>query len=93
MSVSSLFVVLNALRINSYGKKTENKFLGENIMELKVEGMMCEHCKKRVMEAVKSVSGVTAVEVDLKKKTVKVTGDADISAVKAAIENAGYKVV
>lgn len=93
MSMSSLFVVLNALRINGYGRKTDNgKIKGDDEMELKVEGMMCEHCKKRVTEAVKSVSGVKAVEVNLKKKTVKFSGDADISAVKAAITAAGYEV-
>lgn len=92
MSVSSLFVVLNALRINNYGKKRKNKSNGDMKMKLKVEGMMCEHCKKRVSEAVKSVSGVESVEVNLKKKTVEYSGDADIAAVKAAITAAGYEV-
>ena len=92
MSVSSLFVVLNALRINNYGKKRKNKSNGDMKMKLIVEGMMCEHCKKRVSEAVKSVSGVESVEVNLKKKTVEYSGDADIAAVKAAITAAGYSV-
>ena len=89
MSISSLFVVLNALRINGYGK---NKDKGDIKMEIKVEGMMCEHCKKRVTEAVESVGGIKSVEVDLKKKTVKFFGEADINAVKAAITAAGYEV-
>ena len=93
MSISSLFVVLNALRINAYGKKKGGKKeKGDKKMELKVEGMMCEHCKKRVTEAVESVSGTQAVEVNLKKKTVKFSGDADLNAVKAAITAAGYTV-
>lgn len=92
MSVSSLFVVLNALRINNYGKKRKNKSNGDMKMKLIVEGMMCEHCKKRVSEAVKSVSGVESVEVNLKKKTVEYSGDADIAAIKAAITAAGYSV-
>lgn len=89
MSLSSLFVVLNALRINNYDNK---KHKGENKMELKVEGMMCEHCKKRVTEAVQSVAGTESVEVNLKKKTVTVSGSANIVDIKAAIENAGYQV-
>lgn len=93
MSLSSLFVVLNALRINGYGKKSEVKIKGDIKMEFKVEGMMCEHCKKRVAEAVKSVAGVKDVEINLKKKTVKITGDADISAVKAAVKAAGYEAI
>ena len=89
MSMSSLFVVLNALRINGYGN---NKDKGDIKMEIKVEGMMCEHCKKRVTEAVKSVSGVKDVDVNLKKKTVRFSGDADVNAVKTAITAAGYEV-
>ena len=93
MSMSSLFVVLNALRINGYGRAPSNKSQkGDNKMEIKVEGMMCEHCKKRVTEAVKSVSGVKDVDVNLKKKTVRFSGDADVNAVKAAITAAGYEV-
>ena len=68
-------------------------FKKEDSIVLHVEGMMCEHCKKRVTDAVKSVSGVESVDVNLKKKSVKITGNADISAVKSAIENAGYKVI
>ncbi len=92
MSLSSLFVVLNALRINGYGKRIKNGIKGDGIMEIKVEGMMCEHCKKRVTEAVQGVDGVKNVEVNLKKKTVKIQGDPDINAVKAAITDAGYQV-
>ena len=93
MSVSSLFVVLNALRINGYEKnRDKKKSEGFDYMEIKVEGMMCEHCKKRVTQAAESVAGVKSVEVNLKKKTVKIAGDADISAVKAAITAAGYTV-
>ena len=93
MSFSSLFVVLNALRINGYGKKPKDeKIKGDGKMEIKVEGMMCEHCKKRVTETVLKVSGVTGAQVDLKKKTVKIQGEPDINAVKAAITAAGYTV-
>ncbi|MBQ9485687.1 MAG: cadmium-translocating P-type ATPase [Clostridia bacterium] len=106
MSVSSLFVVLNALRINGYGKKrsanavksatekiNEKNILGDDEMEIKIEGMMCEHCKKRVTEAIESVNGVKKVKIDLKKKIATVKGDADIAAVKAAVVAAGYQVV
>lgn len=92
MSVSSLFVVLNALRINGYGKKAKKYIKGDKMMELIVEGMMCEHCKKRVTEAVQSVQGVKGVDINLKKKTVKIQGEPDVNAVKAAITEAGYEV-
>lgn len=59
---------------------------------IKVEGMMCNHCKARVEKVSKAVPGVESVEVNLAAKTVTVVGG-DIAAVKAAINNAGYKVV
>ena len=101
MSVSSVMVVLNALRINGYGKRKriineKTDLSGENKeydMEIKVEGMMCEHCKKRVETAVCAVEGVKKAKADLKKKTVIIKGEPDINAVKSSIEQAGYKVI
>ena len=39
---------------------------------IKVEGMMCTHCKARVESACKAVPGVTDAVVDLKQKQVAV---------------------
>ena len=100
MSLSSLFVVTNALRINGYKrakapieeKKEENNmcFKKQNAIVLHVEGMMCEHCKARVEKALAAVSGVTKVKVDLKAKTATVYGAADDAALLAAVTDAGY---
>ena len=57
---------------------------------LKIEGMMCAHCQKRVEDAILA-TGAT-VTVDLEKGTATVTGDVTADAVKAAVENAGYTV-
>lgn len=59
---------------------------------LKVEGMMCEGCVKRVVEGLKE-AGITA-EVSLENKTVSFAGDAEV--VKKAtseIEDLGFDVV
>ena len=108
MSMSSVFVVTNALRLRFFQAKTspamaqepkDNKtdriYEEETIMEtgIKVEGMMCKHCKARVEQVCKEVPGVVDAEVDLAAKTVTVTGTADIAAVKKAIADAGYEVV
>ncbi len=61
-------------------------------MTLSVDGMSCQHCVANVKKAVVSVSGVSAVEVDLEAGKVSVEGDADAEAVKAAITQAGYTV-
>ena len=91
MSLSSLFVVTNALRYKYVhgGKKMFGKKKEEGLV-LHVEGMMCEHCKARVEQALKAI-GVDA-KVDLKKKTVTCPVGTDEAAAKKAIVDAGYEV-
>ena len=99
MSLSSVSVVLNALRLNfvklgnnkTENKKSEVRVMKENKTIVYIDGMMCDHCKKRVTEAFKSI-GVTA-DVDVKKKRATF-GEANASdeEIKAAIEAAGYTV-
>jgi copper chaperone CopZ len=60
---------------------------------LKVEGMMCTHCKAAVEKACKAVPGVVDAVVDLKAKTVTVSGNADVAALKKAITDADFEVV
>lgn len=90
MSVSSLFVVLNALRIRKYKKAAD--YAEEDFdMKIKVEGMMCKHCEAKVTAAAESVAGVKKVKVNLKKKIVEIKGEADSAAIIAAIGEAGYE--
>ncbi|AIK86440.1 transporter [Corynebacterium glutamicum] len=59
-----------------------------------VEGMTCGHCVSSIKEEVGKVAGVTAVDVTLETGAVQVTGeDFTDEAVKAAVVEAGYKVV
>jgi len=108
MSMSSVFVVSNALRLRFFKSKTAPVFTvaeentteeiiieEEKLMEtvIYVNGMMCVHCKARVEKVCKAVPGVVDAVVDLQAKNVTVTGDADIAAVKQAIIDADYEVV
>ncbi len=104
MSMSSVFVVTNALRLRFFKpkaltiqEKSENIIVPtkeENKMEtiIKVEGMMCPHCKARVEAVCKETPGTTDAVVDLEKKQVTVSGDASLEALKKAITAAGYEV-
>lgn len=93
MSMSSVFVVTNALRLRFF--KPKYKIREEVKMEtvIRVDGMMCTHCKARVESVCKGVSGVQDAVVDLQAKTVTVTGAADIAAIKKCIVDAGYEVI
>ena len=98
MSFSSVFVVTNALRLRFFrGKKQpECKIIKEDktvTTVIKVNGMMCPHCKARVESVCKDVPGTVDAVVDLEKKQVTVTGSADIDALKKAITDAGYEVI
>ena len=100
MSMSSVFVVTNALRLRLFKPKACYKMETDTVEEvedldmvIKVEGMMCSHCKARVESACKAVAGVSDAVVDLQAKTVTVKGNADIALIKKSITDAGYEVV
>ena len=62
---------------------------------LKVEGMMCNHCKAAVEKALNAVEGVSAAEVNLEEKTATATLSGEVSdeALTAAVTEAGYEVL
>ncbi len=104
MSFSSVFVVSNALRLWFFKSKTDAEpthksdvpmEIKEEIMDtvIKVEGMMCPHCKARVEQVCKAVPGTVDAVVDLQEKIVTVTGEADREALKKVITEAGYEVI
>ncbi|MCE3555559.1 heavy-metal-associated domain-containing protein [Pseudonocardia sp. RS11V-5] len=62
------------------------------VIELQVPDMTCEHCVRAVSARVADVAGVTAVEVDLPARTVRVSGIAAPERVRAAVAHAGHRV-
>jgi copper chaperone len=62
------------------------------MLDVKVDGMTCDHCADAVTRAVRAVPGARDVVVDLKAGRVRVQGDPDPMAVRAAIEEDGYTV-
>ncbi len=95
MSLSSLFVVTNALRLTRF-RKDKKLGQGDNDMNktLTVEGMMCQNCVRHVREALAGVEGVCSVEVNLKKKRAEVRLSSEVSeeTLAEAVRKAGYEV-
>jgi copper chaperone CopZ len=63
-------------------------------LEYLVASMTCDHCKVAVTREITRVAGVSAVDVDLGTKLVRVHGTGvDADAVVTAIDEAGYDAV
>lgn len=109
MSLSSLFVVSNALRLRFFHvlKKPEAMLLEETVSDknvvnkeemkmytMKIEGMMCPHCQAAVTKALNALEGVKA-EVNLEKKEAYVEAGANVSKeeLAKAVTEAGYEVL
>ena len=103
MSISSLFVVGNAMRLYRVKPKDVSQNKAENANEslqnkeknmkkISIEGMMCMHCVAHVEKALLAVEGVGEVKVSLEEKCAYVSFSADTALLKKAVEDAGYTV-
>ena len=101
MSLSSLFVVSNVLRLRFFHSLKKGKTQPESIQEkkeeknmytMKIEGMMCPHCQAAVTKALEALEG-TKAEVNLEKKEAYVETGLEKEALKKAVEDAGYQVL
>ncbi|MDE6585909.1 MAG: heavy metal translocating P-type ATPase [Clostridia bacterium] len=95
MSLSSLFVVCNALRLLLY--KNKKLIKEDNFMKtiVNIEGMCCEHCAKRVEDKLSAAANVVSVDVKLKKKLAVIRSREEVSKeeITALVTDAGYNVV
>ena len=97
---------LNLVNINSpkHDRKIRKKMkateelsdetMSENEMLIKVEGMMCEHCERRVRDCLEALDEIDMAVCDYKSGTVKLTlsGSIDQKKIKKAVTSAGYKM-
>ncbi len=102
MSLSSLCVVSNALRLRLFKRGEQelnmdkNSFKkGDNAMKItiNIDGMMCPHCQANVKKTLENIEGVKSVEVSLENKCAVVEGDADFNVLEKAVTDAGYTVI
>ncbi|OCL89903.1 heavy metal translocating P-type ATPase [Arcobacter porcinus] len=102
MSLSSVSVVLNALRLRFFKSTIDKNMInnqnikGVNMTKvLKVDGMSCGHCSGRVEKALNSLDEVKSVEIDLSTKEVVINCNEEISEkiLEDKIKEAGYEVI
>ena len=105
MSLSSFCVVMNALRLNLFGRgknksdhsknpRSEDKTMeNSNKKVMKIDGMMCGHCTATVTHVLNEIEGVSA-EVSLEDKCAYITLTKDVpdEVLKNAVAAQGYKV-
>lgn len=113
MSLSSVCVVTNALRLRFFKMKKPVAEVNENCdslkcenaeksvlkgyenmkITLKVEGMMCAHCKANVENVLLKIDGVESAVANVENKTAEVTLSKEVerSVLAEAIIKAGYK--
>ena len=91
----------NEEKIKEEIQKEKNKNIKEkkmnelNKMIVKVNQMSCNHCKNRVEEILRNISGIENAEVNLDEKLAKVDyfGAIDENEIKEKINDAGYEFV
>ncbi|MDU5251489.1 heavy metal translocating P-type ATPase [Anaerococcus vaginalis] len=91
----------NEEKIKEEIQKEKNKNIKEkkmnelNKMIVKVNQMSCNHCKNRVEEILKNISGIENAEVNLDEKLAEVDyfGAIDENEIKEKINDAGYEFV
>ena len=106
MSLSSFFVVTNALRLNLIDifNPVKDKPIKHNsrkkevkTMEItmKIEGMMCGHCEATVKKALEAIDTVEEALVSHENGTavVRLKGETDFEILKKAVEDKDYKVL
>ena len=109
MSLSSVCVVTNALRLNFFNirsakrdkkiktveVKIETKETATMEKTMKIEGMMCAHCEARVKKCLEALPQVDEAVVSHEQGTAVLKLNADVSddVLKKAVEDQGYEVV
>ena len=62
-------------------------------LNLKIDGMGCEHCIKSVREALEGVNGVKVLDVKIGSAEVEAENDSVLNEIREKLDYAGYDLV
>ena len=62
-------------------------------LNLKIDGMGCEHCIKSVREALEGINGVKVLDVKSGSAEVEAENDSVLNEIKEKLDDAGYDLV
>ena len=62
-------------------------------LNLKIDGMGCEHCIKSVREALEGVNGVKVLDVKIGSAEVETENDSVLNEIREKLDDAGYDLV
>ena len=102
---NALRLNLADIRSGKHDKKIRKKLVAVSSVEesesandgeliIRVEGMMCQHCEKRVRDTLEAFDEIESAIADHTSGTVKlrVKGESDLKKIRKAISSAGYKM-
>jgi copper chaperone CopZ len=62
-------------------------------LDIRIDGMTCQHCIRAVFTALAGVEGVERADVQLGRASLEHDGRATLEGVRAAVAVAGYRVI
>ena len=62
-------------------------------LNLKIDGMGCEHCIKSVKEALEEIKGIKVLDVKIGSAEVEAENDNVLNEIREKLDDAGYDLV
>ncbi|QQB74773.1 heavy-metal-associated domain-containing protein [Fusobacterium canifelinum] len=62
-------------------------------LNLKIDGMGCEHCIKSVREALEGINGIKVLDIKIGSAEVEAENDSVLNEIREKLDDAGYDLV
>ena len=62
-------------------------------LNLKIDGMGCEHCIKSVREALEGINGIKVLDVKIGSAEVEAENDSILNKIREKLDDVGYDLV